>query len=195
LSGSDPVAAFRIEAAELLDRIELDLLDLGQDLDNRALVDAVFRGLHTLKGSGSMFGFDALASFTHHCETAFDRVRKGQARATAELVGVILSARDHMRALLDETDADVGREAAILAALDAAVAQGTGAAGAAAASPTSEPGWDLRFWLVPLAARRTARIGRHLRGGRPLASAAARPVEPGRMPRRLAYAAAGLGHA
>jgi two-component system chemotaxis sensor kinase CheA len=42
----------------------------------------VFRGLHTLKGSGAMFGFDALATFTHHCETAFDRVRKGEVAAT-----------------------------------------------------------------------------------------------------------------
>ncbi|MGO7465318.1 Hpt domain-containing protein, partial [Rhizobium ruizarguesonis] len=50
------------------------------------LVDAVFRGLHTLKGSGEMFGFEALADFTHHCEKAFDRVRKGEVAATSELV-------------------------------------------------------------------------------------------------------------
>ena len=92
MSAQDPIAAFRVEAGELLGDIEQALLDLSHDLTNRDLVDSVFRGLHTLKGSGAMFGFDALAGFTHHCETAFDRVRKGQVPATEELVAVILSA-------------------------------------------------------------------------------------------------------
>lgn len=163
MSGSDPVAAFRIEAFELLDQIENDLLDLGQDLGNLALVDAVFRGLHTLKGSGAMFGFDALASFTHHCETAFDRVRKGQARATSALVGVILSARDQMRALVDETHAqnlgaqnlgaqDLEVQAAILAALEAAVAdQGAGGVAQAPTAAAPEASTRLTFRLAPSA--------------------------------------------
>ena len=153
MSGSDPIAAFRVEAFELLDQIENDLLDLGQDLGNRALVDAVFRGLHTLKGSGSMFGFDALASFTHHCETAFDRVRKGQARATSALVDVILSARDQMRALVDETHAqDLEAQAAILAALEAAVGD-QGALEVAPAPTAAEPEASARltFRLAPSA--------------------------------------------
>ncbi|WP_242140207.1 chemotaxis protein CheA [Sphingomonas sp. TREG-RG-20F-R18-01] len=101
MSHNDPVAAFRVEAGELLEQIEQGLLDLGHRLNDHELIDAVFRGLHTLKGSGAMFGFDALASFTHHCETAFDRVRKGLTPATPQLISVILSAQDHMRALIE----------------------------------------------------------------------------------------------
>ena len=122
MSGQDPIAAFRVEAGDLLDQIEQGLLDLGHRLDDRDLVDAVFRGLHTLKGSGAMFGFDALATFTHHCETAFDRVRKGLAPATQELVAVILSAKDHMRALLDGDGAGLeGTSETILGQLQAAI--------------------------------------------------------------------------
>ena len=106
MSSLDPVAVFRTEAAECLEAIEAGLLDLTHDLDNKDLVDAVFRGLHTLKGSGAMFGFEALAAFTHHCETAFDRVRKGEVSATSELVAAVLAAQDHMRALVDQPDAD-----------------------------------------------------------------------------------------
>ncbi|MFM2279550.1 MAG: hypothetical protein RLZZ444_1781, partial [Pseudomonadota bacterium] len=84
MSNPDPISVFRTEAAECLELIEAGLLDLTRDLSDRAQVDAVFRGLHTLKGSGAMFGFDALAAFTHHCETAFDRVRKGDVPATQE---------------------------------------------------------------------------------------------------------------
>ncbi|PTQ59065.1 two-component system chemotaxis sensor kinase CheA [Sphingomonas aurantiaca] len=150
MSGQDPIAAFRIEAADLLDQIEEALLDLGHRLDDRDLVDAVFRGLHTLKGSGAMFGFDALATFTHHCESAFDRVRKGLVPATQALVAVILSAKDHMRALIDGDG--TGQEAAgdaILQALQAAI---EGAGAAAAPDTVAEPakaGWRLSFRLPP----------------------------------------------
>ncbi|CAN7547166.1 chemotaxis protein CheA [Rhizobium leguminosarum] len=122
MSTLDPVAVFRTEAAECLEAIEAGLLDLTHQLDNKDLVDAVFRGLHTLKGSGAMFGFEALAAFTHHCETAFDRVRKGEVAATSELVAAVLAAQDHMRALVDQPDADhgdIGHK--LLAQLQAAV--------------------------------------------------------------------------
>lgn len=108
MSTMDPIQVFRVEASELLEQIETGLLDLLHDLRDKAQIDAVFRGLHTLKGSGAMFGFDALAAFTHHCETAFDRVRKGEVEATSQLVSAVLDARDHMRALIDQPDGDHG---------------------------------------------------------------------------------------
>ena len=102
MSALDPVQVFRVEAGELLEQIETGLLDLLNDLSNKSQVDTVFRGLHTLKGSGAMFGFDMLVAFTHHCETAFDRVRRGEVPATSALVSAVLEARDHMRALVDD---------------------------------------------------------------------------------------------
>ena len=145
MSAEDPIAAFRVEAGEVLEKIEQNLLDLGGRLSDRDLVDAVFRGLHTLKGSGAMFGFDALAAFTHHCESAFDKVRKGHVAATAELVSVILSAQDHMRALV-EGDAPKATGDAILARLQAAVDAASGIP-AQVAAPTAAQGWRLVFRL------------------------------------------------
>ncbi|WP_375195237.1 chemotaxis protein CheA [Sphingobium sp.] len=155
MSGQDPIAAFRVEAGDLLDQIEHGLLDLTGRLDDRALVDEVFRGLHTLKGSGAMFGFDALATFTHHCESAFDRVRKGLAPATQELVAVILSAKDHMRALVDGAE-DRAAGDAILARLQAAIRTAGAVVEAGSVSVAAVPsdrgsasGWRLRFRLPP----------------------------------------------
>lgn len=102
MSAPDPIQVFRVEAGELLEQIESGLLDLLNDLTDKEQIDSVFRGLHTLKGSGAMFGFDALAAFTHHCETAFDRVRKGEVPATSALISAVLDARDHMRALVED---------------------------------------------------------------------------------------------
>ncbi len=157
----DPIETFRIEADELLEQIEQGLLDLTHRLDDMDLVNAVFRGLHTLKGSGAMFGFEALAAFTHHCETAFDRVRKGEVPATAELVSAVLAARDHMRALVEEevTEAHFEAGEVLLADLRSAiemagggvaeatvVAETPGAAPAPAAAAAGK-GWNIWFRL------------------------------------------------
>lgn len=122
----DPIQVFRTEAAELFEQIESGLLDLLHDLSDQDQIDAVFRGLHTLKGSGAMFGFEALAAFTHHCETAFDRVRKGEVPATSELVAAVLEAQDHMRALVENPLGVPGNHGdKLLAKLHDAVGEGS----------------------------------------------------------------------
>lgn len=153
MSNPDPISVFRTEAAELLEQIESGLLDLTRSLDDRDQIDAVFRGLHTLKGSGAMFGFDALAAFTHHCETAFDRVRKGDVPATHELVSAVLSAQDHMRALLETPNGDHdAMSASLLDNLHRAV-NGAGspapvASATVAAAPIVREAEGMREWRI-----------------------------------------------
>jgi two-component system chemotaxis sensor kinase CheA len=150
MSMDDAIAAFRTEAGDLLELIERALLDLGSRTDDRDLIDEVFRGLHTLKGSGAMFGFDALADFTHECETAFDRVRKGEVAATAELISIVLEARDHMRVLLEAPEtASHETGARLLAALSQALKSASGTAHPAAADQPKV--WLIDFSLPPQA--------------------------------------------
>jgi two-component system chemotaxis sensor kinase CheA len=155
MSSADPVDIFRVEAQELLEQIEQGLLDLSHTPADKELVAAVFRALHTLKGSGAMFGFDALAGFTHHCETAFDRVRKGEVQATPDLVVAVLNAMDHMRALAEGRPCDAHVGEALLVELERVVAAAGGGptAAPAAASPAPESagaGHDpsLKTWRV-----------------------------------------------
>ncbi|WP_432346990.1 chemotaxis protein CheA [Shinella yambaruensis] len=150
MTNPDPISVFRTEAAELLEQIESGLLDLTRSLDDRDRIDAVFRSLHTLKGSGAMFGFDALAAFTHHCETAFDRVRKGDVAATHELVSAVLSAQDHMRALLETPNGDHdAMSAALLDGLHRAVnGAGSPVPAAVAAAPVAETAGGLSEWRI-----------------------------------------------
>ncbi|AMY70955.1 chemotaxis protein CheA [Frigidibacter mobilis] len=99
------IATFVQEARDLLEGLEGLLLDLERGADpgqvDPVQVDAVFRTLHTIKGSGAMFGFGTLAQFTHHFEEAFDRVREGKLSIDQRLIDLSLRARDHMTALLD----------------------------------------------------------------------------------------------
>ncbi|MBU1312596.1 MAG: chemotaxis protein CheA [Alphaproteobacteria bacterium] len=156
MTSPDPIQVFRTEAAELFEQIESGLLDLLNDLTDRDRMDAVFRGLHTLKGSGAMFGFDALAAFTHHCETAFDRVRKGEVPATEGLVSAVLQAQDHMRMLIENPGGDFDQQGeALLHRLNAAIGLVDGDENARVAPETvalvARPGevftWKLKFSL------------------------------------------------
>ena len=94
-------AAFVEEATELLGELETTLLTLEENPRDREIIDRVFRALHTIKGSGAMFGFDAVAAFTHELETAFDRVLRGELEVSTALIELTLAARDHIRDLLD----------------------------------------------------------------------------------------------
>jgi two-component system chemotaxis sensor kinase CheA len=146
MSSSDPAEVFRQEAQDLLEQIEQGLLDLSSRPGDKELVDSVFRGLHTLKGSGAMFGFDALAAFTHHCETAFDRVRKGEVAATPALVSAVLAAQDHMRALAEGREAPTSVGDALLADLQRAVDASDGAEPPQAPAP-AQTTYIIRFSL------------------------------------------------
>ena len=93
-------SVFYDEANELLDNLEGYLLTLEEDPNNKEIIGAVFRAMHTIKGSSGMFGFDAIQKFTHEMESAFDLVRNGQVPVTKELITLTLAARDHIRDML-----------------------------------------------------------------------------------------------
>ncbi len=97
----NPESLYREEACELLSELEAALLELEESPTDMGLIGRVFRALHTIKGSGSMFGFDELAKFTHEIESAFDLVRDGKKRVSAELISLGLTARDHIRVMLE----------------------------------------------------------------------------------------------
>jgi two-component system chemotaxis sensor kinase CheA len=94
-------AVFLVEATEILERLEEFLLELEDSPENDELVGSIFRALHTIKGSGAMFGFDRVSSFTHEVETVFDQVRTGAMRVSRDLIDLTLASRDVIRAMLD----------------------------------------------------------------------------------------------
>jgi two-component system chemotaxis sensor kinase CheA len=157
MTGADPGHIFREEAAELLVDLETALLHLEQRPTDREPLDTAFRALHTIKGSGSMFGFEAAASFTHHLESAFDRMRKGELAATTAMIGIALAAKDHIRILIDDpANADTAAGDGILARL----AEQSGSATMSASLRQEREGeesratWRVRFRLAPDALER-----------------------------------------
>lgn len=92
---------YRQEAYELLGELEGALLALEVMPDDIDLIGRVFRALHTIKGSGAMFGFDEIAAFTHEVETVFDLVRDHKMLVGHELINLALAARDLILEMLD----------------------------------------------------------------------------------------------
>ena len=95
---------FLEESHEVLVELESALLALNENRGDHELVGRAFRALHTIKGSGAMFGFDELAGFVHNLENAFDEVRNGRLQVTSELINLALSALDQIRAMLGEAN-------------------------------------------------------------------------------------------
>ena len=101
--GLDKMAdIFLEEASDLLEKLEDHLLKLEQSPDDADTIAAVFRTMHTIKGSAGMFGFNAVSRFTHQAENTFDEVRNGRVAVNSELITLTLNARDHIRNMLSE---------------------------------------------------------------------------------------------
>jgi len=116
---------FLEEARELLGELESSLLELDEHHEDISVVDRAFRALHTIKGSGAMFGFDDIAAFAHDLESAFDKLRKGELSVTASLINLALAAGDQIKTMLDAeaggVSADTGRAASMAAELNALI--------------------------------------------------------------------------
>jgi two-component system chemotaxis sensor kinase CheA len=152
VNGPTPAQLFLQEAQDLLDQLEHTLLDLADQPANTELIDAAFRALHTIKGSGAMFGFEAVAAFTHHVETAFDRVRQGKLAPGESLITLALSARDHIRRMIEQPGPDDDALAApILAGLRALMPDESTPPPLPRAAPegAAERGWRIRMRLPP----------------------------------------------
>lgn len=93
-------SVFFDEANELLDNLEEQLLTLSDNPTDTDTISAVFRAMHTIKGSAAMFGYNDVSAFTHEVESALDQVRNGIIPVESDLIDLTLKARDHIRTML-----------------------------------------------------------------------------------------------
>lgn len=87
---------FYQETREILEQVSRDLLQAEADPGNHELLNAIFRGIHTIKGSTGVFGLDELAEFTHHLEGVLNALRNGKIELVPELADAVLAGADHI---------------------------------------------------------------------------------------------------
>lgn len=90
------------EAQALLNGLEAIIIDFEKDPYNLELVNQIFRVMHTLKGSGGMFGFEHLSGYTHKMETLYNFIREGEITVNKDLFEITLASVDHLRNLLHD---------------------------------------------------------------------------------------------
>ncbi|QTA88066.1 chemotaxis protein CheA [Desulfonema magnum] len=102
---------FYQEAREIIEKVNDDILQAEAAPDNQELLHAIFRGIHTIKGSAGSFDLEDISEFTHHLEGLLSLLRDGKISLTPELADVILAGTDHIFKMIEDHAA--GREATI----------------------------------------------------------------------------------
>ncbi len=93
---------FLVEAGEILERLSEQLVELESSPDDMALLNAIFRGFHTVKGGAGFLQLNELVECCHIAENVFDILRKGERRVDSELMDVVLQALDTVNAMFDQ---------------------------------------------------------------------------------------------
>ncbi|GFD72832.1 chemotaxis protein CheW [Alteromonas marina] len=90
----DILQDFLVEAGEILEQLQEQLVDLENNPEDADLLNAIFRGYHTVKGGAGFLSLTELVEICHGAENVFDVMRNGQRTLTPELMDIILQATD-----------------------------------------------------------------------------------------------------
>jgi two-component system chemotaxis sensor kinase CheA len=91
---------FLVEAFELIEQLDQNLVELEAHPDDLELLNAIFRVAHTIKGSSSFLNFDVLTHLTHHMEDVLNKARHGELKLEHHVMDVVLESIDMMKTLL-----------------------------------------------------------------------------------------------
>ncbi|PLP93227.1 chemotaxis protein CheA [Pseudomonas sp. FFUP_PS_473] len=132
---------FLVEAGEILEQLSEQLVELESRPDDADLLNAIFRGFHTVKGGAGFLQLNELVECCHIAENVFDILRKGERRVDSELMDVVLEALDTVNSMFGQVRerSDVTPATPELLAALARLAEPASAQQAAAPEPEPEP--------------------------------------------------------
>ncbi|MEB2798769.1 hybrid sensor histidine kinase/response regulator [Campylobacter upsaliensis] len=142
---------FLVEAFELVEQIDHDLVELESNPEDLELLNRIFRVAHTVKGSSSFLNFDVLTKLTHHMEDVLNKARHGELKITPDIMDVVLESIDRMKTLLNSirdngNDSAIGMDIGPICARLTAISEGDVSA---VASVSEEPKVEPKEEIVP----------------------------------------------
>lgn len=142
---------FLVEAFELVEQIDHDLVELESNPEDLELLNRIFRVAHTIKGSSSFLNFDVLTKLTHHMEDVLNKARHGELKITPDIMDVVLESIDRMKTLLNSirdngNDSAIGMDIEPICAKLTAISEGDVSA---VASVSEEPKVEPKEEVVP----------------------------------------------
>jgi len=106
------VEKFKVEVGEYFERLESRLLQLEHDPGDLPVINEIFRIMHTMKGSGGMFGFDLLSEVTHDLESLYEIFRSNEHQVDSEVISFTLNSIDGLKNLMVENPSDEHKQLA-----------------------------------------------------------------------------------
>lgn len=88
------------EANEIVEKLDVDIINFEENPEDKELLNELFRGVHTLKGSANSFGFTRLGEFVHHFEDALDFYRNSDEKVTSKIIDIFLNAVDLIKEVM-----------------------------------------------------------------------------------------------
>ena len=98
------VQDFLVETNEIIENLDHDLVELESNQNDLELLNKIFRGAHTMKGSSSFLGFNKLADLTHHAEDILNKLRKGEMVVTREIMDTLLEFVDKTKQIISDIE-------------------------------------------------------------------------------------------
>lgn len=129
---------FLVEAGEILEQLNEQLVDLEQSPDDMEMLNTVFRGFHTIKGGAGFLSIEPMVILCHRSEDVFNLLRNGERQVTPELMDAILPVLDILNSQFESLRAGEDPEAADQSLIDSldVIIKGQTAQPAAATNPT-----------------------------------------------------------
>ncbi len=93
--------SFLVETGEILESLGSDLMILEHEPKNYDLLNRIFRGFHTIKGTSSFMGFEEIATITHHAEEILNKLRRDELSVNLKIIDVLLEVHDIISMLVD----------------------------------------------------------------------------------------------
>ncbi len=93
--------SFLVETKEILEKLDIDLVQLESTPDDEDLLNEIFRSFHTIKGTSGFLGLEKLQKLTHHLEDILNKLRKGEAKVNEQIMDGILESFDALNELLN----------------------------------------------------------------------------------------------
>lgn len=101
---------FLVEADELIESLDSDLVKLESATEDLDLLNEIFRAAHTIKGTSGFLGFEQVTILTHKMEDILNKLRKSEMVVTPEIMDILLKSLDYLKLLLDNIRAGVKEE-------------------------------------------------------------------------------------
>jgi len=96
--------SYLVESKEILEQLSQDLIKLEKSPTDSNLLNNIFRGMHTLKGTSSFLGFSQISELAHVCEDLLNRLRKNEIVADSNIIDILIDAHKTARILLSRIE-------------------------------------------------------------------------------------------